>query len=124
MPMEAIANSCYNTKSETAPSSKLESWKLEEKTESTFLGHPQKNTEVKNEVQPRPSTNPPVSETKPKAKKRVSLADYKSLRKVNNSNNSSTCSTPPVEATPTPPLSSVAGGGCATTSSSLPPVPT
>ena len=121
MPMEAIANSCYNTKSETAPSSKLESWKLEEKTESTFLGHPQKNTEVKNEVQPRPSTNPPVSETKPKAKKRVSLADYKSLRKVNNSNNSSTCSTP-LEATPPP---SLAGGGSTTTSlsSSVPPLP-
>ena len=117
MPMEAIANSCYNTKSETAPSSKLESWKLEEKTESTFLGHPQKNTEVKNEVQP----NPPVSETKPKAKKRVSLADYKSLRKVNNSNNSSTCSTP-LEATPPP---SLAGGGSTTTSlsSSVPPLP-
>ena len=116
MPMEAIANSCYNTKSETAPSSKLESWKLEEKTESTFLGHHQKNTEVKNEVQP-----PPLSETKPKAKKRVSLADYKSLRKVNNSNNSSTCSTP-LEATPPP---SLAGGGSTTTSlsSSVPPLP-
>ena len=120
MPMELIANS-FITKSEIAPISKLESWKMmeNEKTEPIFLGHhhQNKNTEVfiKNEVhQPTSTTAPPISETKPKAKKRVSLADYKSLRKVNNSNNSSTCSTP-VEATPpAPPLSSVAGTGCAT----------
>ena len=55
---------------------------------------------------------PPLEEPKPKAKKRVSLADYKSLRKVNNSNNSSTCTTP-VEATPPPSM----------ISTSLPPLP-
>lgn len=61
---------------------------------------------------PPPTPQLAVMEAKPKAKKRVSLADYKSLRRVSSSN--STPSTPVVEATPPTLLS---------TAVSLPPVP-
>ena len=66
-------------------------------------------TDFKSEVTPTSSTSQQTTTSsiiineKPKVKKRVSLADYKSLRKASNSNNSSTCSTP-VEVIPSPSL--------------------
>ena len=79
---------------------KLEPLKVETKTEF--------KTEVPSSSSQQTSS---IINEKPKVKKRVSLADYKSLRKASNSNNSSTCSTP-VEVTPS-----------TLTATSLPPLP-
>merc|ERR1719412_3156155 len=87
------------------------------KTEETKL-EPLKTVETKTEFKTEvPSSSSSSQQTssiineKPKVKKRLSLADYKSLRKASNSNNSSTCSTP-VEVTPS-----------TLTATSLPPLP-
>ena len=96
--------------STTEVTAKSESMKTEEtKIEPLKV---ETKTEFKTEVPSSSSqqTSSIINE-KPKVKKRLSLADYKSLRKASNSNNSSTCSTP-VEVTPS-----------TLTATSLPPLP-